>query len=258
MKKSAVLIFSMLLVFSLTCLDNALSKEQSPEKKAKKQSITKDVKKQSNIEGIGNFKIGKTKIDIMKDLESEFGTQIETTSGDYDLYKMKGKKNSIFQIIPEQENSIPPSLCPDFKQYYIPVYIIADMTITELKLNFYKDILSSIECDSSEELVEALELKYGKPESKIDKKSVSCFYKHTGNKVTLEEISIYSDWYNKDINAHNAVMSFYSSKCEPLFAKKLYIYDSNISKTIFQCDQDIRQRTDDSKKRERLKNLKGF
>jgi hypothetical protein len=247
---------------SLSYLDNALSEEQSQGKSAKKQSETeshgKNFKKQSNIDGIGYFKIGKTKIDIIKDLESEFGTETEIINDTYGLVQAKKRSNSIFQFIPKKKNSYEFNICPDVKEYYIPVYVIADMEITQLNLKFYKDVLYEIKCDSTRELREALALKYGEPEKKIDKKSVSCFYKITGKKVTLEEETFYSSWYNRKIVANDVLTNWYNVKCEKILVNYINIYDTNIKQTVWKCKQDIRKRFDDTNKQERLKKLKDF
>ena len=78
MKKVVVLFIAIIITLNYIPIDYASCKDTTPKKSTKKQSniITQKEfpKRQCKIEGIGIFKIGKTNIDIIKDLENEFGT----------------------------------------------------------------------------------------------------------------------------------------------------------------------------------------
>ena len=261
MKKLAFFFFLVTLVISLISLDNVLSKEQSSEKSAtkqsKKESQTKKVKKQTNISGLGIFKIGKTEIAIIDDLEKELTTKLVVTSDSYELVKAKGKSNLIFQLVPKNKTGYDQfSICPDVKEYLIPVYNIADMQIENLKLKFYKDVLFEISCDSTERLEEALKLKYGEPDMEVEKKSISCIYKYTGNKVTYEDKTFTSTWENGNINANNYIMFWHNDQCEERFLRTFYIRDSKTSEIISKCEKEIIDQNKIAEKQKREKKLK--
>jgi hypothetical protein len=262
MKKGIVLSISMMIIISLFTINNALCQDKAPSKSSKKQNSIKDQdkisKKQCNIEGIGIFKIDKTTIDVIKELENEFGTKTDIIYDFKDRYNAKGKYNSIF-LIDTSNNRYPgSSLCPETKEYYIPVYKIADMEIRDIKLKFYKDILYEFDCTSTQELFEALKIKYGTPDIKKDTKVVSCLYKYTGNNVALEENTFTSTWTNGNIEAQDVMSNSYNDKCKEIFIRFLSISDNRIVDIEYQCHNKIKQQNESQKNQNRLKELKDF
>lgn len=254
MKKYVFFFFSVAMVINLICLDNALAKEKSSGKNTIKQSEAKSVKKQSNIEGLGIFKIGKTKISIIDDLESAFGTKSVVTSDSTVLYE--GKSNTILQLVPKNKSGYGhPSICPDVKEYLIPVYNIADMQIKQLILNFYKDVLFEIRCDSSKELDDALKLKYGNPEILVTSEPISCVYKYTGNKVTYDNKIYVRTWENRGIEANSLFTKQYNDKCQGRVTHLFYIKDSKTGDIVDKCENYTRERYKSTEKQERLKKL---
>jgi len=247
MKKYVFFFFLAILVINFIASDNALSKEKSPKKT-----------KQCNIEGLGIFKIGKTNISIINDLENELNTKVIVTSNSLELYKLTGMPNHIFQFIPKSESDYQFSICPDVKEYVISVYNIADMKIEKLKLKFYKDVLFSISCDSSKELEEALKLKYGEPDFSVRTESVSCLYKYTGNKVTYEDKYYTSSWENGNIKALNTFMVWHGDKCENMFTRFLNIDDYKTSEIVRKCEDKIRQQHKVTENQKRVEKLKDF
>jgi hypothetical protein len=262
MKKYTFIMTTVILLITLFSPNSLLAQTKNSKKstiKQEKKSDKIDVKKQTNIDGLGIFKIGKTDISIITDLENEFGTKSVVTSDSFELIKAKGRNNSIFQLVPKNKSGYDQfSICPDVKEYQIPVYNIADMQIEKLHLKFYKDVLYNIECDSSKELGEALELKYGEPELKVENKPISCIYKASGNTVTYEEKTFTSSWYNGNIRSNNILHSYYSDKCENRRIKYFNIYDTKILETVYKCEEDLREQGANMEKQKRLKNLKDF
>ncbi|PKO01664.1 MAG: hypothetical protein CVU43_11810 [Chloroflexi bacterium HGW-Chloroflexi-5] len=256
MKKFILFLFSTILVINLLFLGNALSSDTNlGEKQQNKEGSEKiNPSKQCNIEGLGKFKIGKTKISIINDLEKELNTKVVVIS---DGYKIFLKKKEPKYIIEDRSYGLFSS-CPDVKEYHISVYNIADMQIKELQLGFYKDVLFRIDCNSSKELEEALKIKYGEPELKWDKKSVSCIYKYSGNEVNYNDNTFTLKWQNGNIMATNYLKSWHDDKCKEQFAHKLHIADIHIFSIAFNCEMKVKHQHESDEKQKRIKKLKDF
>ncbi len=194
--------------------------------------IRNNSKKQSNIEGIGILKIGKADV---SDLKKEWEIQLQKE----DIY------------------------CPDLKEYLMPLYSIADIHFYNLKLRFYKNILFEIYWNDSNflenrKLLEALELKYGKPDKEIYKNTISCLYNLTGNRVPLDQYTTKSRWENGNIKAENVVRTFYDSNCESQVNSHFRIYDSKMSWKVLSCGKGLREQEQKENTQKRLKELNDF
>ena len=132
------------------------------------------------------------------------------------------------------------------------------MKIKGLKMTFYKDVLFEIECDSNKKLEEALKLKYGEPEFKLEKKQVSCIYKYTGNKVNYEDKTFMQTWENGNIKAVNYTIFWHNDKCEDMFLKSLIISDFSKKDIVDKCEKDIRNQHESKEKQKRVNKLKDF
>lgn len=153
--------------------------------------------KARDFEGIGNFKIGRTTINIITDLEKELynmakaeaekswglmeqpykNEMINTSLIDFKknrrIYSASGEntfspydKTIILQLLPNPTDSLNNpskfSYCPDVKVFKILNYTISNIELKDLYLTFNKDTLVELKCDENEKITEALEYKYGK------------------------------------------------------------------------------------------------
>jgi hypothetical protein len=256
-KLKSSLIFCLFLFFVGSCVDDTSKKNASNTSSSKsKQSDAKEC----DIQGLGDFKIGSTKTDILHDLKKYFGQKeikkisdkterwsIELRSrGLYETMSDRKKKKSIYQISNE---------CPDVKTYLLSSYQIADMEIKDLTISFYKDVLFAMQAESDSKLHEALTLKYGTPVIKKINREVKCFYGLSGNTVTHKEEATISKWRNKNILAENTILKTYNSACEEIYGSDFSIADEDVEKTVNQCKENIMKQKYDSEKEERLKKL---
>ena len=121
-----------------------------------------------NLEGIGNFKLGKTTLSIINDLELSLKTKVNKVYNNTDEYSFI-IDTKILQLLPNPnqkyvfENPSKYSFCPDVKIFKIKKITISGIEIENLFLTFYKDTLVELKCDENDNIYKALEYKYGKP-----------------------------------------------------------------------------------------------
>lgn len=121
--------------------------------------------KARDFDGIGNFKIGKTTILIIKDMEGNLKTRARKVNDSSDEYFWIGG-SKILQLMPnpshDYSNPSKISYCPDVKIFKIESYNISSIELENLYLTFYRDTLVELKCDENEKIAKAMEYKYGK------------------------------------------------------------------------------------------------
>ena len=153
---------------------------------------------QENIDGIGIFTIGKTKIKTIDKILKEYNTELNSYNSNSEskwLKYIRGYKVAEFfpSISDSNNNPLRTSYCPDLRVFYINKYNIAGITLSNIHLRFYKNTLIEFYCDYNEELKKALISKYGKSEN-IDKWNELFLF----NKIdSLDYSSLF--WKNKTI-----------------------------------------------------------
>lgn len=123
---------------------------------------------QNNIKGIGIFKIGETKIDIIDKMLKDYNTKLENYNDREEVYWFQFRvDNMVAELFPNiSDSNISPlrtCFCPDVRVFYINKYEIVGIHLTSIHLRFYKNLLIEFSCDSNEELRQALTTKYGNP-----------------------------------------------------------------------------------------------
>jgi len=104
-------------------------------------------------DGIGKFKINKTRIEIIKEIEKEINVDCEITSEqefNNDVYS----KEFIFKEIFNDTST---------RIFYISNYIISDIKLFSVYLIFEDDYLIEFKCDKNKDLDILLARKYGRP-----------------------------------------------------------------------------------------------
>lgn len=199
---------------------------------------------QNKIEGIGQFKLKKTSIAFLDSLAKEkyFDKFVEISPDTADKY-----------------NSSPYAhLCKDARVFYIPEIKISEIKMKEMYLTFYKDTLISINTDWSEEIVEALELKYGSGELKKKDKEVKCTLNSTGETVTYTETMFYQYWENGNIKCTAALGDYHDSNCEKQTLSYIEISVENKMSKIIDCDNKEKRRISNKINSEKKKQLDDF
>lgn len=160
------------------------------------------------IEGIGDFKIGRTTVvDLSNITGLEDGSlrevTIESDPEDYDAPRSKG--NRFFKI---------------------SKYQIAGIEVENIDLQFLNDTLINFSLTyPSLEFIEAVELKYKAINTDKKTKKATCTSAAAGN-YTVEDKS-YTTYYRKDnLIASNYISEYYDSKCKKQMFSVFLIYDS--------------------------------
>lgn len=186
---------------------------------------------QNRIEGIGPFKVGKT-------LSSQIPNFADTGIGN--LQKKE----------PKVEGT---------EYWYAVIYEISGVWVQDLELTFYKDTLYEIQCEPTEQFIEALRAKYGRGITTIREKKITCI---TGLKITYSEVEKqYTVTYptiSKNIEATEFTHYGFDKECK----KEHYHFFSIIHNKIYkQVDYIIRaagKKKEDAELKKRKEALKDF
>lgn len=217
---------------------------------------------QSKIEGIGKFKLKRTVTAFLDTLAKEQDFDRTTMSNYDDYFKLRYKKDKIAEIFSDTIKSYnsPPyaHLCKDVRVFYLPKIKISDIDISELYLTFYKDTLIDIHVDYSKEIVDAFELKYGKPELETKDKDVTCTLRLTGSDIKYTETMYYQRWENGNIKCTAAIGDYRDSKCEKQILSYISISIEKLSEKIRDCDDKEKDRIKNKQNTEKKKQLDDF
>lgn len=206
-----------------------------------------------DLEGIGNFKTGKTTISIIKDLEVETKSKVKKIYDQIEEnYWFDGSK--IHQLLPNPtesyKNPSKVSYCPEVKIFKIETVTISDVTLNDIYLTFYRDTLIELKCDENEEIAKAMEYKYGK----------GTYINETVNKDWNGENGVEAEiilWHNKKIKAeiHKSRALRKGGGIDYYFriTNKSAIYDSSVS-----CDTINERRYINKIKDEEKSKMKNF
>jgi len=104
------------------------------------------------IDGIGKFKIDKTSISVITDIEKEIKIKCGITS---ELDFVLNKNDFMFKEI--LLDSI------EIRLFYLSEYVITNIKLTNIYLIFYHNSLIQLRCNKNKELDAFLTRKYGRP-----------------------------------------------------------------------------------------------
>lgn len=181
-----------------------------------------------SIEGLGDFKLGMS----FSELESWLSTNSVNLEEVRDsMEALKRRRSSTPAAYEPIHNDVSPYLSPsnvnyvpDHKSVVITGYSVAGIQIKNVHLLFRKDKLIKLGAESSDRLFEAFSAKYGDPETKISRKTITCRFTYTGATQEKEELTKYATWRDDKIRAYQTDLYFYDSKCQLLAGKTLDIY----------------------------------
>ncbi len=165
------------------------------------------------------FQISITAVDIINKLSEEVSVQIIQARTAPENYNDK-KTSRIIEIlaIPNEYGTIS-AYAPEVKQeivFYLDCYFVSDVLLKDLYLSFWNDTLYNISCRGSDELEEAMQVKFGNPKEKSETKTIIC-KNGLGISFNKEEYTRHSYWYivpNK-IFALSGYRYFFDDKCKP-------------------------------------------
>lgn len=214
---------------------------------------------EQKIEGIGQFKISKTTINIINELANQMNVKIIEISNDVPLDNAKkNRERYIFQLIKDSSWSefmqIPYSTnCPGFSVYTVSEIAISSFFFDNVYLTFYQDTLISFKSDHVENLDQALAVKFGKPELFDDEKDINCVYTYTGATIKKKEMNLKQTWENHPIEAIISDWQFYTSDCEIHIISGFSVENTDLMSLLYQCERDqegaIKQKENDELKK---------
>ena len=221
---------------------------------------------QTKIDGIGQFRIGKTTTDIVTQISDDKHVKIKESHSPMDEYRVDGslykKTKNIFIVSDPNPGEIDnPNYFhnPEHKCYFIDYYEVSSVPISKMYLHFFRDTLYSIRCDGGLELDEALTLKYGQPAIETETKKVKCSSRLAGE-FEVEERNHTSKWATgiDSIKAVSYTSMYYNSKCEKSFLSFFYITNEGISARLTSIELDYRANKKSQQSIEKKKALSGF
>lgn len=191
------------------------------------------------IEGIGVFKIGQP-IEFLDQFANENNAKIAIVDSYKEEANFGGKsKIAIAELVKNKNNKydspIEAPKCSLVRVFKISHYSVSGISFEKFTVSYYNDKLYEIETDYSDELRDALTVKYGEGKPSSRSKEVNCIYNLTGNKITKKEFSQTDTWNNGTINCYATISKYYSDKCEERFLSYITVIDTIISKKSTDC-----------------------
>ena len=115
---------------------------------------------QTKIDGVGFFRIGKQKSEILDSVKSYLGEPI-------DFVKTEFTQGHIYKAIEGNNTGKDEDVnmwyyCPEYESYVIPAFTISGIYFENIDLIFYRDSLVSFRSHCSKEIQNAINTKYGK------------------------------------------------------------------------------------------------
>lgn len=218
---------------------------------------------QNQISGIGKLKLY-SPLSLISELGYTNDTKVINNQTDYfTLVYEKFSGDKMYEIVQDSitEFGYGGYYNRDVRVFYLPSYqVVPTITINCLELTFYKDSLISINCFPSEELKEALDLKYG--HSKIDLKEKDHTYTntYTGTIVVKTDQTITKTWNTnlKDVICQSVVTVWYNDKAEKLTICKFELSDNLYLSRLSEIENGIKIRISERKELARKQRYDGI
>lgn len=190
---------------------------------------------QSQIKGIGDFKIDKTNIRIIDSLANN-GYGLSTCKDTYDCSEYSTSGMNIYEMVNdtiESDGSLP--FFKEYRKFVIAEYNIAGIKMTGVNLSFYNNILFDITIKGDSELSEALKEKY-KGVLSAKKNQVICTSRFGEYKETETE---YKTTYreNENFHAYSFFKIYYNDKCEKKYLTYTSLYNKKTHKLVYSKNQ---------------------
>ena len=188
---------------------------------------------QTNIEGLGDFKLNTTQLKFVKAYAQEKSISIKKFTKADDLNKYK-ETNEIYiiEIIPDTLAPMSAiksaNFCPKTRVFLFAEYVIAGFKIKGLTLTFYNDVLIGLYSDITTDLRDALIRKYGEPQVEVSKIKTRC---------PNDGIITHQSWENGTIIAVVYTEKRYDSYCKATTYALLTIFDASKSSRLDRCNE---------------------
>lgn len=221
---------------------------------------------QNKIDGIGQFRVGKTVTSVLERIAADKNVKINQESTSMDRYLAEGAiykitKNICLLSAPKEDEIEDPKYkhSTDVKVYFIDYLEISGVPFAKLYLSFYNDTLYSIHAEGSNEITDAMKVKYGEPILKVTKKKVKCTSRISGN-FEVEELAYDSQWESgiPSIKVTSYTSAYYNSKCEKNYFSFFSIENQAIEKKLSNQEEKYLKDKELTQKAEKKKPLSNF
>ncbi|WP_123985231.1 hypothetical protein [Taibaiella soli] len=216
---------------------------------------------QDKIEGIGPFKINRTTTAYVDTLVNDGYKKITVKTADPQSTVRGLKEKAIAELMPDSTklyNSPHTHRCNGVRTFFIPFMEIAGITIENIYLTFYHDVLVDISTDYSAELKNALMLKYGEVPAQELSSENNCTLPATKADMSLTAKSYYYTWKNEGIKCIASIGYYWDHNCEKQYLSYVNVGVSGITSVIMDCDRAEREKQkkrQDEEKRKKLGEL---
>lgn len=212
-------------------------------------------KSQEKFYGIGKLKIGSDTSTLIQ-LAKDNGLSLVKVKGFLDAYRTK--EGTYSRLYAGKEYIPDASMVPEVAVFKLGDIKVADITINNICVKYYKNSLYYFNSDYSSELNQAMELKYTDFKKRTERDTVSCINKATGNKYDLEGIMFYSNWVNGDVTATTAIGSYYNDKCQKNILSYVKYVNRDIDRLVSSLETKIKQEEKEKKIQETKSKLSEF
>lgn len=127
------------------------------------------------------------------------------------------------------------SQCPEISEFHITKYDVSGITITGIKLRFFKNKLISFSSNYNKEISNAMTSKYGAPHLEVKEKEYKCEYSLTGIEKSILSKTYINKWQNGEIEAISKIGDDYDRNCKKIYKSSFYY--SLISSDSIECSQ---------------------
>lgn len=196
---------------------------------------------QTSVVGIGMFKIGKTNISIIDSVLKELKTTKVISYEDMKPFRYSHNYNKVYELKRDSLNQIRSDFhsteCKGFRVFYISTFKISDILVEDIYLTFKDNVLYSL-IATSNELYEALKIKYPKFKLSMVEKNTNCVEGGLKYAKFGKDSKFTTTWSNGSIEAKIIENYYYTKDCEITHYDYINIY--KIPEIfLFECDEKI-------------------
>jgi hypothetical protein len=119
--------------------------------------------------------------------------------------------------------------------FFLPILKLSEnISVAEVYLKFFEDKLYSFECNSNPDLIEALDLKFGKRTIVVKEEEQTYTFKYGGNKITKVDKLFTSTWpiESANISCIGIFKVFHDEKGEQSSYNKIILKDNKIGEIV--------------------------
>jgi len=214
-----------------------------------------------------NFGLANLKLYSSLDLINSIGFNEKTPKiknySDYINYIEYKKDLIVYEVVNDStsDDNYNGYFNPDVRYFIIPKYrLINELYINELELIFYKNKLIKFSSKCSSELNEALNIKYGKADVKVEHKDKVFTFVNTGAKITKTEDTYYSTWdvNSLEIKCSSMLWKYYDDNGKEKYINDFEFYDIKLMKEVSEQEDIINKRIRDRENEAKKSSLKGL